>query len=130
MGSLKTFARGQTIIHQDEMSREMYILLNGTAEARVNTAGHSRLVARLQHGEVFGDMGLIRGQKQPAEVVAIEDVEVLAINEHFLRRVKQRYPRIAAQIFFNLTHIMGDRLDWLLEIAKESRPERVTYHRA
>ena len=111
------------------MSKEMYILLKGTAEARVTTAGHVRLVARLQHGEVFGDMGLIRGQRQPAEVVAIEDVEVLAINERFLRHVKQRYPRIAAQLFFNLAHIMGDRLDWLLEVAKESSQERVTFRR-
>lgn len=65
----------------------------------------------LKRGDVFGEIGLIRSQKQPADFVATQNVEVIAINELFLRRLRWRYPRIAAQIFFNLTKSVTDRLE-------------------
>jgi CRP-like cAMP-binding protein len=82
-------------------------------------------VGLLRRGDVFGEIGLILSQRQPLDFVATEDVEVIAINELFLRRIKWRYPRIAAQIFFNLTTIVTDRLEWLLRVTNEldqSRP--------
>ena len=46
-----------------------------------------------------------------ADVVATEDVEVLAVNERFLNRIKRRYPRIATEIFLNISKILSDRLE-------------------
>jgi hypothetical protein len=127
MSELRTFSCGQSIGSQDEVSTEMYIMLKGAVEARVNTngAGDSQVVGLLRRGDVFGEIGLILSQRQPLDFVATEDVEVIAINELFLRRIKWRYPRIAAQIFFNLTTIVTDRLEWLLRVTNEldqSRP--------
>jgi len=46
-----------------------------------------------------------------ADVIATQDVEVLAVNERFLARLKRRYPRIATEIFFNISKILSDRLE-------------------
>jgi hypothetical protein len=35
----------------------------------------------------------------------------LAVNERFLTRIKRRYPRIASEIFFNISKILSDRLE-------------------
>jgi CRP-like cAMP-binding protein len=56
-------------------------------------------------------MGLIRHHERMADVIATEDVEVLAVNEQFLNRLKRRYPRIATEIFFNLSKMLSDRLE-------------------
>jgi CRP-like cAMP-binding protein len=47
--------------------------------------------------------------------VAAEPVEVLAVDENFLRRLQLRYPRIAAKVFLNLTRIVSDRLQRMTE---------------
>lgn len=112
MGELKTFPRGQAIIKQGEMGNEMYVLINGAAEVMINSAdGRPRRVRQLGRGDVFGEMGWIRHHTRTADVIATEDVEVLAVNERFLTRVKRRYPRIATEIFFNLSKILSDRLE-------------------
>jgi CRP-like cAMP-binding protein len=111
MGELKTFPRGQHIIHQGEMGNEMYVLINGTADVVLNSSTQPRHLNTLRRGDVFGEMALIRHQKRSTDVIATEDVEALAVNERFLMRIKKRYPRIATEIFFNISRILSDRLE-------------------
>src|SRR3989441_4882602 len=111
MGELKSFPRGQAIIRQGEMGNEMYVLINGTADVSMNANGQARLLNKLGRGAVFGEMGLIRHHERTADVIATEDVEVLTVNERFLTRIKRRYPRIATEIFFNISKILSDRLE-------------------
>ena len=111
MGELKSFSKGQPIVRQGEMGNEMYVLINGSANVLVNSPNGTRQVATLERGDVFGEMGLIRHHERMADVIATEDVEVLAVNERFLTRIKRRYPRIAAEIFFNVSKILSDRLE-------------------
>ena len=111
MGELKAFPRGQHIVRQGEMGNEMYVLINGTADVLINSSDQPRLLNRLGRGDVVGEMGLIRHHERTADVIATEDVEVLAVNERFLTRIKRRYPRIATEIFFNISKILSDRLE-------------------
>lgn len=106
MGQLKTFGHGQCIIRQGEIGNEMYVLIKGTADVFINT----RYVRTLKRGDVFGEMGLIRRHERTADVIATEDVEVIAVNERFLSRMQRRYPRIGAKIFLNIAKILSDRL--------------------
>jgi predicted RND superfamily exporter protein len=111
MGELKTFPRGQHIIHQGEMGNEMYVLINGTADVVLHSSTQPRHLNTLRRGDVFGEMALIRHQERSSDVIATEDVEALAVNERFLMRIKKRYPRIATEIFFNISRILSDRLE-------------------
>mgnify|MGYP003694199499 CR=1 FL=1 len=62
-----------------------------------------------------GEMALVRQDERSADVVAKDDVEVLAVDERFLQRIQRRYPRIAARVFLNLTRILSDRLQRMNE---------------
>ncbi|MBI3756389.1 MAG: MMPL family transporter [Deltaproteobacteria bacterium] len=110
MGELKTFPRGGPIIQEGEIGNEMYVLIKGTANVFINSATQRRMVRMLKRGDVFGEMGLIRHHERTADVVANEDVEVIAVNENFLDRMQRRYPRIGAKIFLNIAKILSDRL--------------------
>jgi hypothetical protein len=110
MGELKSFPRGQAIIRQGEIGNEMYVLIKGTADVLIHANGQSRRIRQLGRGEVFGEMGLIRLHERTADVIATEDVEVLAVNERFLDRMQRRYPRIGSRIFLNIAKILSDRL--------------------
>jgi predicted RND superfamily exporter protein len=111
MGELKMLPKGQPIIRRGEMGNEMYVLVNGTADVFIPASNGLRKVNTLGRGDVFGEMGLLRHHERTADVVAAEDVEVLSVNERFLTRIKRRYPRIATEIFFNLSKILSDRLE-------------------
>jgi hypothetical protein len=110
MGELKAFPRGQPIIKQGETGNEMYVLINGTADVFINSSQQRKIVRTLGRGDVFGEMGLIRRHERTADVIANEDVEVIAVNEQFLDRMQRRYPRIGAKIFLNIAKIISDRL--------------------
>lgn len=111
MGELKSFPKGEPIIRQGEQGNEMYVVINGTADVIMHSAEQSRKLGSLERGAVFGEMGLIRHHERMADVVATQDVEVLAVNERFLERIKRRYPRIATEIFSNISKILSDRLE-------------------
>lgn len=118
MGELKTFPRGQAIIRSGEVSSAMFVIISGRAEVRVDTGSQPRSLWVMQRGDVFGVTGFIRSEERISEVVALEDVEVLAMDERFRTRV-WRYPRIAARIFFNLsTTLLGLLQDTIQPTAK------------
>jgi len=115
MGELKRYAPGQAIVKQGELGDEMFVILQGTTDVIAVSGEERRAITSLRRGEVFGEMALVRHTERSTDVIAADNVEVLAINEHFLERLQTRYPRIASQVFLNLTRIVSDRLQRMTE---------------
>lgn len=110
MGELKSFAPGEPVIRRGEQGDEMFVILSGKAQAILGDATERRQVFEFDRGDVFGEMGLVRRHERTADVVAVEDLEVMSMDERFLARLQARYPRIASQIFLNVSRILSDRL--------------------
>jgi hypothetical protein len=111
MSQLRSYGKGQRIVRQGDRGDEMFVLVNGRAEVVLNSQTAPRVLRELRRGDVFGEMGLIRRVERTADVIAKEDVEVMAMNEKILRRVQRLYPRIAAKIFLNIAKVLSDRLE-------------------
>jgi predicted RND superfamily exporter protein len=122
MGQLKRFAPGETIVRRGEKGSEMYVIIRGATEVWAGAGAERRRVAEHRRGDVFGEMALVRHNERSADVVAAEDVEVLAVDERFLERIQRRYPRIASKVFLNLTRILSDRLETTTERFVAGRP--------
>jgi uncharacterized protein len=119
MGKVRRFKPEDKIVRQGDTGNEMFVILDGRTEVwKSDEVGHRRRVAEHKRGDVFGEMALVRhGVRRTADVVATTDVEVLAVDQRFLQRVQRRYPRIAAQVFLNLTSVLSDRLEWTTQDA-------------
>jgi len=109
MGTLRSFRPGERIVERGQPGREMYLVLEGEAQVR-GTDGET-VLASLRRGDVLGEMALLRSAVRSADVVATDDVEVLVIDEAFLRRLRGRYPRFASRFFLNIARILSDRLE-------------------
>ncbi len=109
MGRLESVTRGTHITRRGEMKPELYVLLNGRAE--VSRGDGDRVIRQLGRGDVVGEMGLVRQRPRSADVIAAEDMDYVVLDDRFLQRMRRRYPRIAATVFFNLTRILSDRLE-------------------
>lgn len=107
LGRLKTFTRGERLVQQGDEGHEMYLLLEGKAEVRLDTG----MTITLARGGIVGEMALLRRSRRGADVVATSDVDALVIDEAFLRRLRIRYPRLAAKFFLNIARILSDRLE-------------------
>jgi predicted RND superfamily exporter protein len=111
MAEAKKFRGGEMIVHTGDPGEEMYVILDGKAEVFAGQGSSRRKLIELKRGDVFGEMGFVRGSERTADVVAATDVEVLAVDQTFLERVQWRYPRIASKVFLNLTRILSNSLE-------------------
>jgi len=109
LGRLRTFAPNEHVVRRGEPGNEMYMVLTGRAEVAGGPGGP--VLAQLGRGDVFGEMGLLRHTTRTADVIAKTDLEVLVIDEAFLRRLQIRYPRFASRFFVNIARILSDRLE-------------------
>lgn len=110
MGQIKRFAPGEWIVRRGEFGTEMYVILQGRTQVWAGNDQARQPILELRRGEVFGEMALVRQSPRSADVVALDQVEVLAVDARFLERIRSRYPRIASTVFLNLTRIVSDRL--------------------
>ena len=110
MGELKHYLPGEAIVRTGERGDEMYVIIEGMTEVLAGDGSGRQRINQLRRGDVFGEMGLVRHAERTADVVAAGAVDVLALDERFLRRIQNRYPRIASKVFLNLTRILSDHL--------------------
>jgi len=108
-GRIEPYAPGDRILAFGEEGNEICILIEGVVVAQVARPEGNRVLRALHPGEVFGEVALFTG-KRTADIDAMTDVRVLWLNQESLDRIQNRYPRIAAQLFWNLTGTVAVRL--------------------
>ncbi|OGQ22693.1 MAG: hypothetical protein A3C54_03510 [Deltaproteobacteria bacterium RIFCSPHIGHO2_02_FULL_60_17] len=109
MGKLSTFKKGDMMVRKGDVGDEMYLIING--KAGVKESGPSgKIIKNLDPGEIFGEMAIVEKTVRAADVVALEDVELLGIDDKALERLRKRFPFTAAKLFLNLSRIISGRL--------------------
>jgi CRP-like cAMP-binding protein len=77
---------GEVIIREGETDNSLYILLAGLAEVRKGR----QLIALLEKGDVFGEIGFLYAVKRTASVLATTDVLVLKVNAALLEQMSEQ----------------------------------------
>lgn len=98
--SAAPFRRGEVITRQGNEAHFLYILAKGEAEVRVaaGSGSDSHPVAKLGPGQVFGEMGLMTGERRTATVVALADAMCYRLDKEGFQDVLRRRPEIAEAI--------------------------------
>ena len=94
------FAPGETVIRAGEEGSSMFVVHNGRVQVQVNENGRPRPVATLNEGDFFGEMALFTGEPRTANVVAIEETEVLEIGHGAMKRVFDTNPDLVESLSF------------------------------
>jgi uncharacterized protein len=108
---IRRFEKGARIVEEGDRSEEMFVVLEGAVEA-CKTGGDGTVVhLKTMHvGELFGEVGPLSGGKRTADVLALEDTQVLVLSWQRIDRLTRLYPILAFRLFRNLTRIIGARL--------------------
>jgi CRP-like cAMP-binding protein len=95
---VRRIAAGSNILVQGAVGAEMFLLKKGRAEIRVG----AEEVEELGPGDIFGEMALIDQSTRSATVVAVEDCEVIALNEHQFIELIEDAPYFALDVMRTL----------------------------
>jgi CRP-like cAMP-binding protein len=86
---------------------------------QVSENGRPRTVATLTEGDFFGEMALFTGEPRTANVVAMEETEVLEIGHAAMKRVFDTNPDLVESLSF----IIAERRQGLASQSDSATPE-------
>jgi small-conductance mechanosensitive channel/CRP-like cAMP-binding protein len=99
------FAPGESVIRAGDPGSSMFVVHNGRVSVQVSENGRPRTVATLGEGAFFGEMALFTGEPRTANVVALEETEVLEIGHAAMKSVFDTNPDLVE----SLSHIIAER---------------------
>jgi len=108
------FAHDEMVIRAGDAGSSMFVVHSGRVQVQVNENGRSRPVAVLSEGDFFGEMALFTGEPRTANVVALEETEVLEIRHEAMKELFNTNPDLVE----SLSHIIAER-----RLGLEDRPD-------
>ncbi|MGH9875302.1 MAG: cyclic nucleotide-binding domain-containing protein [Pyrinomonadaceae bacterium] len=99
------FAPGETVIRAGDPGSSMFVVHNGRVSVQVSENRRARTVATLSEGAFFGEMALFTGEPRTANIVAIEETEVLEIGHSAMKQVFDTNPDLVE----SLSYIIAER---------------------
>ena len=76
-GRLLTFKAGEVIFHSGEQGNVFYVIETGRVDIRRGT----KLIERLTHGDIFGEMAIIDHSPRAADAIAATDAKIFPVDE-------------------------------------------------
>jgi CRP/FNR family cyclic AMP-dependent transcriptional regulator len=94
------FGAGDSVIDEDTTGKfgRLYMIVNGTAEARV----HDHPVASFGPGDHFGEMSVLDGSPRSAAIVATSNLDTLGVSAWNMRSLIREEPDIAMHLIETL----------------------------
>ena len=91
----RRYANNSRIIHAGDPSTTLYYITSGSVSVMIeDETGHEMVLAYLNQGDFFGEMGLFEQDERSALVIARGECEVAAISYVKFRELVRRNPEI------------------------------------
>jgi len=103
-----SFAAGERIFSQDSECSEMYVILDGEIEIRVD--GLERAVGIVAPGECLGEVALLTGSEHSATAEALTPVQAAFLQRSDLTELVRQRPDIGVVLYRNLARGLGEKL--------------------
>ena len=86
----REFKKGEVIIREGDVGREMFIIKSGSVEVLKKDGGSLIPLAVLERGDFFGEMAILEDAPRTATVVARETTELVVLNVgNFLIKIRK-----------------------------------------
>jgi CRP-like cAMP-binding protein len=104
VGLTKAFEKDSLIFNEGDKGDSMYVILAG----KVEIIGHNKIIATLERGDMFGEMGLLSREPRSATAVAREATSMFILTEAALNRLLTK--TVAIRLLLNTMGEMSRRL--------------------
>ena len=104
---MRAYRRNDTLCHQGDPSNELFIVQSGrVAVAAQSGDGRESVIAILERGGLFGELGLFDGAPRSADVRALTDTRVVALAYDPVREALEDRP----ELLWIILRILAERL--------------------
>jgi len=100
----RSYHKEQMILIEESTGETFFIIHSGTVKiTRMSDDGREVILAILGEGDFFGEMALLDGEGRSANVVALENADVLTLQRSDFLDILERIPKIAIHLLKELT---------------------------
>ena len=85
---------GERLTEKDDFSYSLFLVLDGAVKVSVD----GDVVATLGSGDYFGEVGLVRGERRNAEVMATETCRVAKLMTWDFEKLTETHPALAERL--------------------------------
>lgn len=112
----RQYTKGQAIVLRGDPGSTLYIVRSGLVKVVVTSPrGQQAILNVIGPGDFFGDIALFDGQPRTADVIALEQSELLLLERHALVAVIEESPRLALGLLAALANRLRRDVDLLEE---------------
>jgi CRP-like cAMP-binding protein len=113
----RRLVRGDILFNEGEEPDALYVVLRGrVAIANKSFDGRESVVALMEPGDLFGEMGMLDGRPRSAEGRALEPSEVLVLEYGPVRTLLEQHP----ELLWGVVRMLADRLRGMDEALADS----------
>ncbi|MCA1829420.1 MAG: cyclic nucleotide-binding domain-containing protein [Myxococcales bacterium] len=88
----KQVKAGEVIFREGDPGGEFYVITNGQVRVTAEALEGEKEIARLGHGQFFGEMAVLNGDKRTATCTALADCDLVAFPSAAVEKVLAKYP--------------------------------------
>jgi len=122
---INTYARGEVVFQEGEKGDSLYIVLKGQVKVCLyDEDGREYILAAIGKDGFFGELALIDELPRSANVITLENSELLIIRRHEFTRLLMENPTITIAIVRVLSRRLreaDERIKWLAFLSVEGR---------
>ncbi|MCD6287956.1 MAG: cyclic nucleotide-binding domain-containing protein [Candidatus Hydrogenedentes bacterium] len=104
LGLTKAVEKDTLIFNKGDLGDSMYVILAG----KVEVIDHNKVIASLERGDMFGEMGLLSREPRSATAIAREDTSLFILSENALNKLLTK--TVAIRLLLNTIGEISSRL--------------------
>lgn len=116
METVRVFDAGEIVVKEGTRDTSAFIILSGTAQVVKNSGRSEVVVATLEQGQVFGEMGLIEDRSRSATVRALTELKTRVITRDQFNDLLCKRPSVLIPIMKSLFERLRQAVEMLAEI--------------
>ena len=83
---------GEVVCREGEPGGEFWVIASGEVRVSAQALDGEKEIARLGHGQFFGEMAALNGDRRTATCTAVTDVELVAFPSQSVEQILSQYP--------------------------------------
>lgn len=115
-GAQVTFGQGDILRQSGMHYRDMYIVLDGTANAKPDVAGGDGQDRQISANDPIGEICFLQGTAANATVTATTDLQAIRIDDRQMATISEQRPDLAAWLLQTLAETAAERLSQNLSV--------------
>ncbi len=104
---------GKDLFKIDDSGDELFVVIEGEIDILLPYSKHHyKRLAKFGPGSFFGEIAFMKSGARTADAKAINDTELLMLNQEAFQQLQEQSPEIAITLLIRLGNELGDRLRW------------------